>query len=744
MKQVMVAISIIVFAITLIAVSFTFNQVNDESLRLENDIEYRSALLANSLKETVEPNFNNKSDDYLQDVVNRFSDQQRIAGLAIFDSTGKITAVSSSLSNELPMLEAPIDVMDENKAGGEFIDLNGKRNYAYAIPLRNDKSVVGALMIVQNASYIDNRIMDIWQNSLLRLLVQVLITTAAVFLILRWTIFKPLRNLVETLQSTRRGGIGKNSNKVFSNPFFTPLFKEVRNMQQNLIEARIAANEEARKQLKKLDSPWTAERLKVFVNDILKDRKIFVVSNREPYIHSKKGNNITFQFPASGMATAIEPMMQACGGTWIAHGSGNADQEVVNSNNEIAVPPNEPKYTLKRIFLTEKEEKGYYLGFSNQGIWPLCHMTHTRPVFRKDDWEMYKKVNEKFAISVLREIKKEKNPIVFIQDFHLALVPQLIKKRKPSATIGMFWHIPWPNAESFSICPWRKELIEGMLGADILGFHTQLHCNNFITTVGREVESLIDRELFAVTKNDHTTFIKPFPISISFTNSTNRSKSIETDLPDAKKLLHDLGIKTKYLGIGVDRLDYTKGILERLKAIEIFLTNYPTFIGKFTFLQISAPSRESIKEYQDFLKNVTDEVNRINDSFKNKGWKPIIFVNEHYDHQKIDALFRVSNFCFVSSLHDGMNLVAKEFVAARQDEKGVLILSQFTGASRELNDALIVNPYNGESTAQSIYEALKMDSSEQRKRMRRMRSTIKNHNVYHWSAEFLKTMVDLE
>ena len=520
-----------------------------------------------------------------------------------------------------------------------------------------------------------------------------------------------------------------------------PLIKEVGNIQQNLIEARIAASEEARLRLKKFDSPWTTERLKAFVTDILKNRKIFVVSNREPYIHTKEGNTINYHFPASGMVTAIEPIMQATGGMWIAYGNGNADKLVVDENDKIGVPPNDPLYTLKRVWLTDEEVKGYYDGFANEGIWPLCHIAHTRPVFKKDDWKKYGEVNEKFARTVLKEIKNEENPIILVQDFHFALLPRLIKEKRPDATICLFWHIPWPNAEAFSICPWKKEILDGMLGADIIGFHTQNHCNNFITTVGRELEALLDRDQFKVTKNNHSTVIKPFPISIAFSKRSGEQQ--KTQDAESKEALKKLGVKSEYVGIGVDRLDYTKGIIERLHAIEIFLTKYPAYIDKFTFIQISAPSRTDIPEYKNFSDKVLAEVNRINNKFKTNDWRPILFLHKHHSHEEIYPLYRAARICIVTSLHDGMNLVAKEFVAARDDEKGVLILSQFAGAARELRDALIVNPYNGEQTAEAIHTALTMKRAEQTERMKRMREILRSYNVYRWSAELLKTIVEL-
>lgn len=739
MRQIITAVFFIAVIVSLIAASFTYTQVINERERLESDINYRSSLVADSLKESIEPNFNSKSDDYLQSVVERFADNQRFAGLAVIDNKGTIIAVSSSLPKEITEVQKiATDVMDEDTADGNFVNFEDRKMYVFASPLHDKKSVVGSLVIVQNANYIDTRLNDIWLNNLARLSVQVILIAFAVVLVLRWILLDPIRNLVRSLQQT---GNANNPNTAFNNPLFSPLIKEVGNIQQNLIAARIAASEEARLRLKKLDTPWTTERLKAFATGILKDRSIFVVSNREPYVHTMNGNKITYHFPASGMVTAIEPLMQACGGMWIAHGSGNADKLVVDKEDKIGAPPNDPRYTLKRVWLTKEEEKGYYEGFSNEGIWPLCHIAHNRPIFRKTDWDQYKIVNEKFAKSLLKEIKNHKNPIIMIQDFHFSLLPRLIKEKRPDATIGIFWHIPWPNAESFSICPWKKEILDGLLGSDILGFHTQLHANNFINTVGRELEALIDLDQFTVTKNRHVTFVKPFPISIDFTK--NAPHLIKNQQEVGKRKLKELGVKTEYIGIGVDRLDYTKGILERLKAIELFLLKRPSYKGKFTFIQISAPSRSSIQHYQEFAKRVESEVERINNKFRKNDWRPIVFLQKHHSHDDIYPLYRAANVCLVTSLHDGMNLVAKEFVASRNDEKGVLILSQFTGASRELRDALIVNPYNGEQTADAIYEALTMKRSEQTRRMRRMREIIKSYNIYRWSAELLKTMVDL-
>lgn len=740
MRQIFAAVFVVIVIISFIVVVFTLTQVQEEDQRLKVNLEQRSILLADSLKETVQPNFINKSDEQLQRLIDRFESQERLAGMAIYDNKGNTIATSSSLIAEVSKTQKIAeDAMDADKTTGDFVQLNNEEMYLLAVPLHDEESVVGAMMIAQNTSFIDTRLNEIWRTNLLRLFIQVSLISIAILFIIRWLIYAPIKNLVKFLKSARTEELEQTSPSLPASLFFRPLIKEVSNIRGSLIEARLAANEEAKLGLQKLDSPWTEQKLKIFIKDILKDRVIFMVSNREPYVHTKSGRSINYYVPASGMVTAIEPIMQACGGMWIAQGSGDADRLTVDEDDKLQVPPDEPKYTLKRIWLTEQEEAGYYYGFSNEGLWPLCHIAYTRPIFKKEDWEEYKKVNGKFAQSVLAEIKNIERPIVLIQDFQLALVPRMIKNSRPDASIGIFWHIPWPNSESFSICPWKKEIIDGILGADLIGFQTQLHCNNFVETVSREIESLLDFEQLTITRGNHTSYIKAFPISIAFPSP---SKNKDTNF-DNKKFLKSLNIKTKYIGVGVDRLDYTKGILERLKAIEIFLRKYPAYIANFTFIQVAAPSRSKIKEYQRFAEAVEKEVERINNLFRKNGWKPILLFKRHHNREEIDRLYKLANICLVTSLHDGMNLVAKEFVAARNDNKGVLILSQFTGAARELKEALIINPYNAEQTAEAIKMALELTPLEQTKRMKRMRETIKKNNIYRWSAELLKTIITI-
>ena len=479
---------------------------------------------------------------------------------------------------------------------------------------------------------------------------------------------------------------------------------------------------------------WTPETLREILHRELRDQDVIVVSNREPYIHVRQGGKIVVQRPASGLVTAMEPIMRACSGTWIAHGSGSADREVVDSKDRIPVPADDPSYQLRRVWLTSEEEQGYYYGFANEGLWPLCHIAHVRPTFRSSDWKQYERVNRKFADAVVAE-SKSSDPIVLVQDYHLALVPRMVREKLPAATIITFWHIPWPNPEAFAICPWRQELLDGLLGSSILGFHTQFHCNNFVDTVDRQLEARVDRETFTVSYKSQLTAVKRYPISIEWPPSVALEAPSVEDCHKLVRARHGLPAGHA-VGIGVERLDYTKGLEERFRAVERLMDVHPNWIGKFTFIQIAAPTRASIPEYADYERRVRDLADRINARFPTE-YPPIILSIKHHEPQEVYEYYRGGELCFVSSVHDGMNLVAKEFVAARDDELGVLVLSQFTGAARELPEALIVNPYDSDQCASALNVALTMPLRTQRARMRLMRNLIREFNVYRWAGRML-------
>ncbi len=482
---------------------------------------------------------------------------------------------------------------------------------------------------------------------------------------------------------------------------------------------------------------WTPDTLRQILDRELRGQEVIVVSNREPYIHVRRGNEIEVRRPASGLVTALEPIMRACSGIWIAHGGGSADREVVDAHDHIAVPPPPERhaYQLRRVWLTPEEEAGYYYGFANEGLWPLCHIAHVRPIFRTSDWEQYVKVNRKFATTVKQEAQSD-NPVVLVQDYHLALLPRMIKESLPDATIISFWHIPWPNPEAFAICPWREELLDGLLGSNILGFHTQFHVNNFVDTVDRLLEARVDREVFAVTYRGKQTTVRRYPISVDWPPPADLlAKPVEqcrTEVRQRNNLPPEHA-----LAVGVERLDYTKGIEERFRAVERLMELEPRWIGKFTFIQIAAPSRSRIEEYRAYEARVRDLATQINQRFPEAPHPPIILKVEHHQPDEIFEYYRGTDICMVTSLHDGMNLVAKEFVSARDDERGVLILSLFTGAARELPEGLIVNPYDTDQCAGALQLGLTMSSAEQRTRMRLMRGLIQDFNVYRWAGRML-------
>jgi trehalose 6-phosphate synthase len=462
---------------------------------------------------------------------------------------------------------------------------------------------------------------------------------------------------------------------------------------------------------------------------------VIVVSNREPYIHVRQNGSVEIQRPASGLVTAMEPIMRACSGIWIAHGSGSADRDVVDAANRIAVPVEDPSYQLRRVWLTKEEEQGYYYGFANEGLWPLCHIAHVRPIFRTSDWVQYEKVNRKFADAVVEE-SQSSDPIVLVQDYHFALLPRMIRERLPAATVITFWHIPWPNPEAFAICPWRHELLDGLLGSSILGFHTQFHCNNLVDTVDRQLEARVDRETFTVSYRAQTTAVKRYPISVEWPPNPDLMRSTVDECRAAVRERHQLP-PDHAVGVGVDRLDYTKGLEERFHAVERLLELHPEWIGKFTFIQIAAPTRASIEQYKNYEDRVRAMAARINQRFSSGRHPALVLAVEHHEPHEVHEYYRAADVCFVSSLHDGMNLVAKEFVASRDDERGVLILSQFTGAARELPEALIVNPYDADQCASALHIALAMPLRTQRARMRLMRSLIQEFNVFRWAGRML-------
>lgn len=486
---------------------------------------------------------------------------------------------------------------------------------------------------------------------------------------------------------------------------------------------------------------WDKDRLYQLVQRKLGDYLFLVISNREPYIHTMSGDKITCNRPVSGLTEALDPVMRASKGTWIAHGSGDADKKVVDSQDRVAVPPEKPEYTLRRIWLTDDEVEGFYLGFANEALWPLCHVTFTPPIFRESDWNTYKKVNQIFAKAVIQEVAGRK-AVVLVQDYHFALLPRFIKEQNPALTVGQFWHIPWPTHEIFRTCPWQEEILDGMLGNDMLGFHTQSYCSNFMETVEHSLEAKIERDNFAVTYRGKTTIVEPFPISVDFDRLTREAGNKEVE-EEIERIRHDLDLAGKYIGVGMDRMDYTKGIPERLQALDKFLENFPGYRGKLVFIQAGMPSRTRIESYQNLGQRIEDLATAINEKYGNDSWKPVVMMTRQLSLPQLAALRRLADFCVVSSLHDGMNLVAKEFVSSRIDEDGVLILSKFTGAAAEMPEAILINPYDIGEFANAIKRAIEMPEAERKQRMKAMRETVADNNIYWWGAATVSRLISI-
>jgi trehalose 6-phosphate synthase len=635
-----------------------------------------------------------------------------------------------------------------------------------AVPLNAGGHTVGVLVMMADAGYIRSEAMDVWRRSFLPIVAMVVVIVVVTLLMVHWFVDQPMSRAAEWLRRLRHGQADiEEGSAEFG--YLVPIAREVNSLADSLTQARAEAENEAWLRNRGEDV-WTAQRLAVNARQRLGTGRLFVISNREPYMHLRRGGKTECVVPPSGLVTALEPVLRACDGTWIAHGSGSEDKAFVDENDRLRVPPSEERYTLRRVWLSEEEEAGYYEGFSNEGLWPLCHIAHTRPIFRSGDWTHYQDVNRKFADALLQEMQSVERPVVLVQDYHFSLLPRMVKRERPDARVAMFWHIPWPNPEAFGICPWGSLLLDGLLGADVIGFHLQSHCNNFLATVDRVLEAQTDWEHFSIRRNDHVSSVRPYPISVAW-DEADSSPRMESSQParaangelkiqvavssilemeaaesrrrdaaaDVLALHRELGIEGKRLLLGVDRLDYTKGIVERLLAVEHLFEVCPWYLEQIVFVQVASPSRTRIPSYVQLRVQVEEAVERINRRYQSLRWSPVILIERNLDHDEVKRYYRAADLCLVTSLHDGMNLVAKEYVAARSDCDGMLILSKFAGAAQELRDALLVNPYDVEQVSLAIRTGLEMSREDRRLRMERMRHFVKEHNVYRWASNIL-------
>lgn len=732
----------LIVSVAVVSLLFATYQVRTQKKLLRSDLSRRAEILGDSLQESVEPLLDKGNDKGLQRLVDRFGQREHLKGVALYDTAGQVIAITPSLDETFRARPAVAKRAVDHDAGfGEFV--SGQPLHIYALTVHRNDKVAGTLVVFHDTTYIEQQVMRTLRDSLLNAGVQTVLIAGLALLLVRMTLTGPLTRTADWLRNLRTGGTQTQGN-LPQGPLFDQIHKEVTHLARDLKDARATAEEEARLRESNV-SLWTAERLRVSLASKLQNKPLFVVANREPYMHvyNDRDRSIQVLVPASGLVTALEPVLLACDGTWVAHGSGSADRDTVDSHDHLRVPPDHPTYTLRRVWLSEEEEKGYYEGFANEGLWPLCHIAHTRPIFRPHDWTHYQQANRRFADAVLEEMQGSESPIVLVQDYHFALLPRMIKEARPDARVAIFWHIPWPNPEVVGICPYQRELVDGLLGADLVGFHTQSHCNNFLETVDRAVEALTEWDRFAVNRQGHVTLVRPYPISVAFQEPTLAVNESRNSGGERAALCAELGIEASLLGVGVDRVDYTKGILERFRGIERFLQENPAYQRRFSFIQIGAPSRTDIERYRQFLEEVTVEADRINARFQAGRWKPIVLLKKHHSHEEISRYYRAASLCMVTSLHDGMNLVAKEFVAARDDNRGVLILSTFAGASLELTDALLVNPYDVEQVAEAILKALNMPEDQEAERMLRMRVQVREYNVYRWAARLLSDLTEI-
>jgi alpha,alpha-trehalose-phosphate synthase [UDP-forming] len=743
-------ILVLVACVTLVSVASTYFDVLAHKHFLREDLQNRSKWMGIALQPYLEQMLATGDTASLPAFLVSSKARTGVLGLAIVDPQGGFVA-SAGPSESFQALPSALVEKSLRKGADQvaFGHVGNRQWLEEVFPLHNGNQLEGAMVLVADAGYIRSQSLDVWRRSFWRVGALVVLITAVTFAMVRWFLMRPMTRVSERLRRLRSGHpnepVDARANE-FS--MFTPLAREVETLAESLIAARAAAEAEARLRATG-ENVWTAQRLAVHMREHAASSRIFAVSNREPYMHVRQGREIVCVVPPSGLVTAIEPVLRACDGVWVASGSGNADRAAVDEFDRLRVPPDNPRYTLRRVWLTEEEELRYYDGFANEGLWPLCHIAHTRPIFRPADWECYQRVNERFANALLEEMEGSVEPTVFVQDYHFALLPRLVKAARPDARVAIFWHIPWPNPEAFGICPWQAELLDGLLGADLIGFHIPLHCNNFLSTIDRVFEARTDREHSTVSRHGHITSVRPYPISVAFDGSEAAARvepRVDEDQEresSRNQLLREFGIRAESLAVGVDRLDYTKGIEERLLAFEHLIEEHPWHWERLTLVQIAAPSRTRIPAYDDLHRRVNVEVERINARFQTARWKPVILIERQCDHREVERWYRAANLCLVTSLHDGMNLVAKEFVAARDDEDGVLILSKFTGAAVELRDALVVNPYDIVGVAEAMHRGLEMDRGERRDRMQRMRRQVMDNNIYRWAANVLDALREI-
>jgi len=710
-----------------------FHMTREREILLD-DLDRRAQILAKTLAPPAIRTLRNPPNSDEEDLAERLSGQGRTLGLLLCGTEGNLVARSATLTDLVscqdPMIQ---EALKQKQPQGILREDKGQSLYYFNDPLWDrSKKLLGVLSVVHNASYIQQRTLSTITWTTFPLALLALFTSGLTYFISRRSFQNSIDKLLDWMKSPKK----LEGKQPPQEAILKPVTREMERLAARLRSARETARELS--EAERVSDLWTPARLKAHVVSQFGSNTLMVVSNREPYLHLKEHGHSKVIIPASGVVTALDPILRATSGLWIAHGSGDADRDFTDAEGKVLVPPQVPLYTLKRVWLTKEEEEGYYYGFSNEALWPLCHQTHFRPFFREEEWGFYTEVNNKFASAVLRECGKEK-PFILIQDYHFTILPRLVRESRPDAVVGLFWHIPWPTPETFQICPWKRQILEGMLGANFLGFHLPSYCHNFLNTVNSLLPVRIDWDRSAIIHSRGTTEVKPFPISIQPWSERGMPTDGEFEREEAR-WRQELELEDVSLVVSVDRLDYTKGIPERLDAIDLFFEKNPSYRGKVSFIQLGAPSRIHIPRYRDLVTEIEKRVDKLNWKYASEKWKPVHLLKEHHDPQTVYLFLRMARACIVSSLADGMNLVAKEFAGARMNSDGVLILSEFTGVAREFQEALQLNPYDTTGFAHAIRLALEMPLEEQKKRMARLKSQVAEYNVYRWAADLVTEM----
>lgn len=715
-------------------------QVHRERKIDEDDLNRRSHALAHQMNWAVRDALSRpdrEAQDYLNDRLEGF---RRVLGFAVFRPDGRVLAEGKGIEEFRDDIRPMIDRAIATGADvDESLRMRDSLIHVLASSIKGaDGSTAGVLVVIHDMSFIEQRAtarlvqFGFWVLLVTLLLVALVAGTT-------WAAYdRPLSSLAEWMRRLR------TENAPESPPHGLPTLRLATETDRLAATFRAARSTSWREShdLVREHNTWTRERLRAHAIDCLQDRQLVVVSNREPYMHQWRNGSPQMIVPAGGLVTALDPVLQACGGLWVAHGAGDADRQTADANGRLTVPPGDARYTLRRVWLSREEEQGYYYGLSNEGLWPLCHLAHERPIFRASDWDCYKRANARFAKAVLDEIGSG-HATVLVQDYQLGLLPALLKAARPDIRVGIFWHIPWPNPEAFRICPWREEILQGMLGADVVGFHLQQYCNNFLDTVDRMIEARLDWDHFAVESRGHVSRVRPFPISVeSWSERSGVSGEVLGQRVARIRDEHKLG-DTRVI-VGVERVDYTKGLPERLQAFLRFLESHPEHHGSVTFVLLGAPSRTHLRRYRDLVADLESRADEINWKFQTEHWRPLRLLIAHHDADAVHAFLSMADVCVVSPLHDGMNLVAKEYVAAKPPGEGVLVLSEFAGAARELSEALLINPYDTEHFAEAIHHALVMKPEERMQRMNALQTVVRERNVYRWAADLIEEVASTQ